>query len=673
MRPTFRDIDPLQVLNSIVERVSGEVRAGQEHMVTEIATAISKSQHRIIQAGTGTGKSLGYLIPAATFALSQPQGAVIVSTATLALQKQLMENELPVLADVLADEFGAELDFAVLKGRNNYVCLQKLHTSIPDTDQESLFETGTSYLSTQAIAVRSWAESTDTGDRDEYPDEIDARVWRGFSVSRRECVGESKCAFGEDCFAAKRRILASDAHIVVTNHALLSIDVIEGIPVLPEHDVVIVDEGHEIVDRATNAITSELSSNMLERGISAASSLLDDRTIALAEDAVDAFESSLRSLGGNVESAPDVIIRLHELPSVLIESLTLVRDAFGAAITDISGVKSDQPDVAAKNQQIRGGLEDIFDIAGSILNNGVTHPESHVVWIDHFAKTTILHSAPLSVASILESALFSEKCVVVTSATLMTAGKFDSIAKSLGIFTNPRLESIDVGSPFDYPTQGILYVASHVDPPSRDGISMQALDEMGELVEAAGGRTLILCSSWRAVEKAAEYLRVRVDSPLLAHRKGESAGQQVERFARNPESSLIGTLSLWQGVDVPGSTCSQVIIDRIPFPRPDDPLMSARSQAVDLAGGSGFNSVMLAKAGLMLAQASGRLIRRSTDRGVVSVLDSRLATARYGAALRASMPPLWFTTNKEATLQSLQRLAQDAQSLEAPKNRNDLS
>lgn len=656
MRPTFTDIDPLQVLNKVVDYVSGEVRSGQALMIQEIEAAIARSEHRIIQAGTGTGKSLGYLIPAATFALSQPAGAVVVSTATLALQKQLMEKDLPLLAGVLAEYFGAELKYAVLKGRNNYVCLQKLHTTIPDPDQESLFEIGTGYLSSQAIAVRGWAESTDTGDRDDYPEEIDARVWRGFSVSRRECIGESKCAFGEDCFAAKRRVVAADAHIVVTNHALLSIDVIEGIPILPEHDVVIIDEGHEIVDRATSAITSELSVSVIERVISAASSLVDERTIRISDDAVSALELTLESLGGDSEA----IVRLVELPPTLIEALTLVRDAMGAAISEISSLKSDQPDVTARNAQIRGGLEDIHDIAGSILNNGVVHPESNVVWIDHFGKAPILHSAPLSVAAILESALFSEKCVVVTSATLTTAGKFDSITKSLGIHANPRMEAIDVGSPFDYPTQGILYVAAHVDPPSREGISMQALDEMGELVEAAGGRSLILCSSWRAVERASEYLRVRVDSPLLTQRKGESAGLLVQRFAAEPESSLIGTLTLWQGVDVPGSSCNQVIIDRIPFPRPDDPVMSARARAVDLAGGSGFSSVTMAKAGLMLAQASGRLIRRSTDRGVVSVLDSRLATARYGAALRASMPPLWFTTNKEATISALERLAVEA-------------
>jgi ATP-dependent DNA helicase DinG len=662
LRPTFPDIDPQEVLSTLIERVSGEIRSGQATMIQEIASAISRNEHRVIQAGTGTGKSLGYLIPSATFALSQPHGAVIVSTATLALQRQLLEKDLPILAEVLANNFGASLKYAVLKGRSNYVCLQKLHSTIPDPDQESLFEIGTSALGVQAIAVREWAESTNTGDRDEYPEEIDARVWRGFSVSRRECIGESKCTFGEDCFAAKRRTYASDAHIVVTNHALLAIDVIEGIPVLPDHQVVIIDEGHEIVDRATSAITSELSVGTVERAVSAASSLVDMRTTQLSEDAVSALQVALETLGGGSEN----IVRLMELPPILIEALTLIRDSLGAAITDISSIKSDQPDVTAKNQRIRGGLEEIHDIAGSILNNGLAHAESHVVWIDHFGKMPVVHSAPLSVAAILESALFSEKCVVVTSATLTTAGNFDAVTKSLGIYASSRLETIDVGSPFDYPTQGILYVAAHLDPPSREGISMEALDDMGELVEAADGRSLILCSSWRAVERASEYLRVRVNTPILVQRRGESAGLLVDRFAHDPEISLIGTLTLWQGVDVPGSSCSQVIIDRIPFPRPDDPVMSARARAVDAAGGSGFSAVTLAKAGLLLAQASGRLIRSSTDRGVVSVLDSRLATARYGAGLRASMPPLWFTTNKDSTLSALQRLAKEAKESKAP-------
>lgn len=657
MTATQDPLDPLDVLKKVIENVHGELRDGQFAMVKEIEEAIAHNGHRVIQAGTGTGKSLGYLIPAAACSLNNHTGSVVVSTATLALQKQLMEKDLPTVAETLATDFGMELKYAVLKGRNNYVCLQKLHSKVPDPEQDELFETGVSSLGAQAIAVREWAESTVTGDRDEYPEDIDARVWRGFSVSRRECIGETKCAFGDSCFTAKQREAASDAHIVVTNHALLAIDVIEGIPVLPDHEVVIIDEGHEIVDRATSAITSELNVSMVERALSSAKSLIDQRSVDLAADAIESLDLALHSATTNRGANSG----LTQLDPEMVVALTLIRDSMNAAMTDIGSQKSNDPDVTAKNQRVRGALEEVYDLAGSILSGAHSLSNDYVIWVDQVSGAPVLHCAPLSISGLLEDRLFHEKCVVVTSATLTVGGTFDAITKSLGVHSDPRLGAIDVGSPFDYPSQGILYVASHVDPPSRDGISMAALDEMGELVEAAGGRSLILCSSWRAVERAAEYLRVRVDTPLLVQRKGESVGLLVNRFAADVPSSLIGTLSLWQGVDIPGPSCSQVIIDRIPFPRPDDPVMSARAKAVDDSGGSGFNSIMVSRAGLMLAQAAGRLIRQSTDKGVVSVLDPRLATASYGRSLRASMPPLWFTTNKDATLAALRRLGAESE------------
>lgn len=655
MNTENQQLHPQEVLESVIRRVGGEVREGQNDMVAEVDDAINNHEHRIIQAGTGTGKSLGYLVPAATYALNPDGGPVVVATATLALQRQLVSKDLPSLAETLREDFGRSLKYSVLKGRNNYVCLQKLHSAIPDPDQDSLFEVSSSALGAQAVAVRAWAESTDTGDRDDFDGEIDSRVWRGFSVSRRECVGESKCSFGEECFTAKRRVTASEAHIVVTNHALLAIDVIEGIPVLPDHEVVVIDEGHEIVDRATGAISTELSVSMIERAANNAQSLIDARTRDLIEEAVNAFDDSLAECGG----AGEGLTRLERLDSELLLALTLLRDCFHAAIQECASSKSDDPEVAARDHRIRGSLEEIHDTAGSILNAAHSLSGDSVVWIENSGRSASLRSAPLSVAHILSSKLFDEKSVIVTSATLTTRGNFDSITSDLGVGNDPRTQTIDVGSPFDYPQQGILYVASHVDPPSRDGISMQALDEMGELIEAAGGRTLILCSSWRAVDKVADYLRVRLDTPLLVHRRGESAGLLVQRFADDESSSLVGTLSLWQGVDVPGRSCSQVIIDRIPFPRPDDPVMSARAKAVDDAGRSGFSEVMVARAGLLLGQAAGRLIRSSTDRGVVSVLDPRLARAGYAKSLRASMPPLWMTTDREVTLAALRRLAAD--------------
>jgi ATP-dependent DNA helicase DinG len=642
-----------ELLEILIKDFGGERRPGQVDMVKEISWAFANNEHRIIQAGTGTGKSLGYLVPAAIHAYKNEGDPVIVATATLALQKQLIDKDLPLVASVLRNKIGIDLRYTVLKGRSNYVCLQKLNASQPDLEQESLFDASNSSLGLQSLAVRDWASSSPTGDRDDYPNDIDARVWRAFSVTSRECVGESKCAFGSECFAAKRRVEAASSHIVVTNHALLAIQLIEGIPVLPEHEAIVIDEGHELVDRVTSATTTELGVASIERALSAARSVIENRTADLADESIQALGQALTESSRSNEG----IVRLETINQSLLISLTLLRDAFQAAITEMGSIKSEDPEIVAKNQRIRGGLEEVYHAAGMIISSTNTLGDDSVMWIDSAGHSPILHCAPLSVADILREKLFEENTVIVTSATLMARGNFDAITRNIGVSESARAQSIDVGSPFDYASQGILYVASDLPTPSREGLSMEALDAMGELIEAAGGRTLILCSSWRAVDKAAEYLRVRVQSPLLVQRKGESVGLLVEKFADQETSSLIGTLSLWQGVDVPGRSCSQVIIDRIPFPRPDDPVLSARSKSVDRSGGSGFNSIMVARAGLLLAQAAGRLIRDTSDRGVVSVLDPRLATAGYGNSLRRSMPPLWFTTDKSVTIAALSRLA----------------
>lgn len=653
------DIDAQELLQKTVDAFDGSERLGQQQMVATIVEGLAAGGHRIIQAGTGTGKSLGYLVPAAAHAVSEGGGTVVVSTATIALQRQLMEKDLPLLAATLAKEYGVTLTYAVLKGRNNYVCLQKLHSDIPDPDGEALFEVSRGTLGDQAVAVRAWATSTDTGDKDDFGDDIDPRVWRAFSVNRRECVGESKCSYGEDCFTAKKRLQAQAAHIVVTNHALLAIDVVEGIPILPEHDIVVIDEGHEIVDRATGAITIELNGAGVERAISRVGSQVSDQTMDALADAQKAFEDALLASSDPTSG----LTRLAFVDSELLLALTLIRDASHAGVTEMAPQKGEDPDIAARNQRARGGLEELHDFAGAFISQG----NDSVLWIDHDGRPPTLHSAPLSVAHLLRDKLFAEKFAVVTSATLTTSGNFDAIAASLGLGSDKRTETIDVGSPFDYAQQGILYVAANLPPPGREGLDMATLDAMGELVEAAGGRTLILCSSWRAVEKAAEYLRVRCDSPLHVQRKGESVSLLVERFTTDIESTLIGTLSLWQGVDVPGDSCIQVIIDRIPFPRPDDPVMSARSARVDEAGGSGFRSVTLPRAGLLLAQASGRLIRSGQDKGVVSVLDSRLANSGYGSSLRKSMPPMWFTTDATIAISALERLRSESDSRVAGK------
>ncbi len=651
------DRDQLDVaLALVVEAIGGQEREGQLRMAEAVAESLAGSGHAIVQAGTGTGKSVGYLVPAALHAVAPSGGPVIVATATLALQRQLVERDLPRVAVALEPVLGRPLRFAVLKGRNNYVCLQKLHGSMPEDESEGLFDAPRSELGKQAVAVRAWAEATSTGDRDEYPDDVDPRVWRGFAVGRRECMGENRCPFGEECFTVKRRQLAQEADIVITNHAMLAVDAIEGIPVLPEHDAVIIDEGHELVDRATAAITSELTVAMIEKAVGRARRLIDPETAERLQLAAEALDDATRLAAATLVGPT----RQEVLGRDLVLALTLVRDACHQAIAEVNADKdAKDADALAARQQARAVLEEVHDVAGGLLSMG----EHDVVWLDPGeTRAPMLKMAPLSVSGLLRASLFDRTPVAMTSATLTVGGGFDALLMSLGLQAD-EATTMDVGSPFDHARQGILYVARSIPAPGRDGIAMEALDELADLIEAAGGRTLALFSSWRGVERAADYLRVRFggnpDLPILVQRRGDAVGSLVERFAEVPASTLLGTVSLWQGVDVPGEACIQVVIDRIPFPRPDDPLLAARQKAVDEAGGSGFRSVSVPRAGLLLAQGAGRLIRGSGDRGVVAVLDSRLATAGYSRALRASLPPFWYTTDRATVIGALERLRDD--------------
>lgn len=639
-----------ELLDRVVEFIGGERREGQHTMAHVVADAMSTGGHALVQAGTGTGKSMGYLVPSAARAVSTGQ-AVIVATATLALQRQLVDRDLPRLSAALSEAFDRSVTFAVLKGRNNYVCLNKLHGVVPEDESDALFETKRTALAEQALAVRAWAEQTTTGDRDEYAGEIDPRVWRSMSVGRRECVGETRCQYGEECFTVKRRLQAAEADIVVTNHAMLAIDALEGIPVLPPHTAVVIDEGHELVDRATAAVTVELTGAMVERAAGRARRLVDESTLDQVHHAQESLDASLRESAEGL-SGPT---QLRSLPASVVLALTVLRDSCHQALTQVGSEDAKDQEAIAARQQAKGALEEVHDAAAAFLTAG----EHEVVWIDPGdSRAPALRVAPLSVSGLLRESLFDRAPVILTSATLAVGGGFDPVLGSLGL-SQEKVVTIDVGSPFDHGRQGILYVAADLPAPGRDGTPMEALDRLAELIEAAGGRTLALFSSWRGVERAADYLRVRLDAthtPILVQRRGDSVGVLVDQFAADERSTLLGTVSLWQGVDVPGRSCIQVVIDRIPFPRPDDPLTSARQRAVDEAGGSGFRAVSVPKAGLLLAQGAGRLIRGVDDRGVVAILDARLATAGYGRTLRASLPPFWYTTDKDQALAALARL-----------------
>jgi ATP-dependent DNA helicase DinG len=637
-----------ELLHAAVTAVGGVERPGQVTMTEAVAEAIDDDSHLLVQAGTGTGKSLGYLVPA----LAHGE-RVVVATATLALQRQLVERDLPRTVEALHPLLRRRPEFAMLKGRSNYLCLHRLHEGMPQDDDEGLFDqfeaaAPTSKLGKDLLRMRDWADETETGDRDDLTPGVSDRAWNQLSVSSRECLGASKCAYGAECFAEMARERAKLADVVVTNHALLAIDAIEGAPVLPQHEVLIVDEAHELVSRVTGVATGELTPGQVNRAVRRAAKLVNEKAADALQTAAESFEKLMElALPG----------RLEEIPEDLGYALMALSDAARTVITAIGATrdKSVQDENAVRKQAL-AAVESVHAVAERISNGS----EYDVVWYErHDRFGASLRVAPLSVSGLLREKLFSERSVVLTSATLKLGGDFNGVGASLGLAPEgsggedvPQWKGLDVGSPFDYPKQGILYVARHLATPGREGSRGDMMDELAELVEAAGGRTLGLFSSMRAAQAAAEELRGRLDKPILLQGE-ETLGELIKTFAGDAETCLFGTLSLWQGVDVPGPGCQLVVMDRIPFPRPDDPLMSARQKAVEEAGGNGFMAVAATHAALLMAQGAGRLVRATGDRGVVAVLDPRLANARYGSYLRASLPDFWYTTDRNQVRRSL--------------------
>jgi ATP-dependent DNA helicase DinG len=659
---TADELPPVaKLLAAAVAALGGSERPGQVAMAEAVAHALETGEHLAVQAGTGTGKSLAYLVPAIARALTS-ESPVVVSTATIALQRQLVDRDLPRLVDALADALPRRPRFALLKGRRNYLCLNKIHGSpelgadAPES-QEELFEPlAATRLGRDVARLTAWASSTETGDRDDLTPGVPDRSWSQVSVSARECLGMARCPYGADCFAEKARAVAGDADIVVTNHALLAIDAIAEASVLPEHDYVVVDEAHELVDRVTSVATGELTPAPLGVVLRRITRLVSPELSQRMETAVATFASAIH------DAEPG---RMDYLDAELATYLTALRDAANSARADIDPSPRDPKAAAARTEAI-AALTEIADTAARVLDSFVPAipDRTDVVWLDHEETRgsaggtlrPVLRVAPLSVAGLIRGRLFDTATAVLTSATLTIGGSFDAMAAAWGLADGPSWHGLDVGSPFDHAKSGILYIAAHLPPPGRDGAGAEAqLDEIAELVAAAGGRTLGLFSSMRAAKAAAEAMRARIDTPVLCQ-GDDSTAALVEQFAADPQTSLFGTLSLWQGVDVPGPSLSLVLIDRIPFPRPDDPLLTARQRAVAARGGNGFMTVAAAHAALLLAQGAGRLLRRVDDRGVVAVLDSRMATARYGGYLRASLPPFWSTTDPQRAKQALQRL-----------------
>jgi len=656
-------------------------------MADAIASAFTAGRHLLVQAGTGTGKSLGYLAPALVRLTEQPGERIVVATATLALQSQLAGADIPAALDAVEAVVGQRPRHAILKGRTNYACLLKVRDGsaqdqgslisaddLAETIRAAPLATPESVLGAEVLALREWAEQQAvTGglaDRDDAPTHTE-RAWQQVSIPVRECLTPQRCPYGDACLVEASRDAARAADLVVTNHALLAIDSMHGGTALPEHTAVVIDEAHELVGRVTGAASAELTPALVERVARRAMTYLDD------EDALALLESA-ESLRGALDAAP--VARVEDRDGSVVAGCAAVRNA---ARTAVSALTSGEEKGDSERRQAAAAVREVFDIAERMA----ALAEHDVVWVaDRERLGRELLVAPLSVAGLMRSAVFGSRTVVLTSATLKLGGEFTPLAASVGLraaerndepdwtpepVDDPEPDSdgdppvvwrgLDVGSPFAYRQQGIRYVARALPPPGRDGLSEAALAEIAELVWAAGGRTLGLFSSRRAAETAAVHVRRELPKLTVLCQGDAQLPELTRRFVADEQASLFGTLSLWQGIDVPGATCQLVIIDRIPFPRPDDPLTLARQRAVAEAGGNGFMAVAATHAALLLAQGSGRLIRRTTDRGVVAVLDSRLVTARYGSFLQASMPDMWPTTDREVAIGALRRLAGQAE------------
>ena len=652
-----------QALDAAITAIGGAPREGQIEMAEAVANALTDRHHLMVQAGTGTGKSLAYLVPPLVHGRK-----VLVATATLALQRQLVERDLPAVVPALEKVLGREITYAIYKGVGNYICLQKMNSEEPDADGEIML--GISSLEKDAKRLHEWARKPGvSGDRDDAP-EVDRRVWAANSVSGRECVGADKCAFGPQCFAAKAKGKAQTADVVVTNHTLLAIEIVDSHPILPERDAVVLDEAHEFMDRATQAVTEELTSARVLRASAMARKFMPGKLADAFHKAANDFHESMVDYGESIRGDFAAQARLEEIPQSLESPIRKLRES-AQAITQFMSADDEiiDTDVLAERARVKGAVSEISTTAATLLKLG----DGFVLWYEPTFST--LHLAPLSVSELLRENLLTQTPVIATSATLTVGNSFNALAKSIGFLVGDDLNSdaksgevdpanvqmLDVGSPFDFANQGVLYMPRHLPEPGRDGPSIEVLTELGELIDAAGGRTLALFSSWRGVEAADVHLRkVLAELPIkiFTQKRGDSVGPLVEKFAKDETSILLGTMSLWQGVDVPGNSCILVAIDRIPFPRPDEPVMSARAAQADAAGGSGFMQVSLPRAALLLAQGTGRLIRSVEDRGVVAILDSRIVTKRYGSVLLNSMPPLWRTSDSDVVRASLQRLKQ---------------
>ena len=545
----------------------------------------------------------------------------MVATATKALQDQLATKDLPFLDDALDVPF----DWAVLKGRSNYVCLQRLREMHAEGAGQLELEGMAARTQEEIGRIARWVATTDSGDAAELDWSPSDVAWRAVSVGSDECPGADRCPLGEPCFAEQARRRAQAADVIVVNSHLYGLHVGSGGVILPPHDVVVFDEAHVLEDVLSDTIGVQLAPGRFVTLAGTLRRILDEpQLLAAVLDLADVLRGALGPYAGRRLPVP--------YPDDVHEAVAEARrrlDRVAAALTAIQTPVDD-----AKQRKLRAQL-----MTGRTIEHLDLALQAHDGYVDYVSGTTEhprLEIAPLDVGPALRDGVWAEQVAVLTSATIPS-----SLPTRLGL-PPASTDVADVGSPFDYPTQGLLYCAMHLPDPRADGYRDAVHDELVALITAAGGRTLALFTSYKALDLAAAAVRQRVTVPVLTQRDLPKTAL-VARFAADEATCVFATTGFFQGIDVPGRTLSLVVVDRLPFPRPDDPLLSARREAV---GATAFTEIDVPRAAMLLAQAAGRLIRTTTDRGVVAVLDRRLGTARYRWEIVKALPPMRRTRDR---------------------------
>jgi ATP-dependent DNA helicase DinG len=604
-------------LSAVTGELPGvEDRPGQQRMADLVAGAIDGRRHLVVQAGTGTGKTLAYLVPAIT------SGArVVVATATKALQDQLAGKDLPFLQEALPVPF----DWAVLKGRSNYVCLQRLRELHAPVEGQLELEGMSATAQAELDRISKWVATTQTGDAAELTWSPSDAVWRAVSVGSDECPGKDRCPLGGACFAEAARERAGAADVIVVNTHLYGLHVGSEGAILPPHDVVVFDEAHVVEDVMSATIGVQLAPGRFVQLAGTLRRILDDVTlIASVIDLADVLREAIGPFAGQRLPAP--------LPEPVHDAIAEARSRLDRASAALLAIETPVDD--AKQRKLRAQL--LVGRTIEQLDVALREREGYVDFVSGTAEHPRLEIAPLDVGPLLREGVWDEQIAVLTSATVPA-----SLPRRLGM-PDGTTDVADVGSPFDYANHGLLYCALHLPDPRAATYRDAVHDELVALITAAGGRTLALFTSWKAMDLAAAAVRERVDVPILTQRDLPKP-ELVKRFAADEATCVFATAGFFQGIDVPGRTLSLVVVDRLPFPRPDDPLLSARRE---LLGPAAFAEIDVPRAAMLLAQAAGRLIRSKTDRGVVAVLDRRLGTARYRWDIVNALPPMRRTRDR---------------------------